>query len=123
MIKPQKEFPLLKEYAKVFPITPLTVFAFVDTIYTNFALSKDLLIHEQTHLKRQNKIGCDIWIEKYLTDKKFRLDEEVIAYRNQIYSIKDREKRNNVRIQCVKVLNSELYGLIINKGEAFKLLK
>ena len=121
--KPQVEFPLLKEYARVFAITPMTIFAFVDTVYCDYLLPDHLVVHENIHLKRQMKIGPDKWVEQYLTDPKFRLNEEVIAYRAQLESIKNREYRNIIRMESAKHLSSALYGNIITNAEALKLLK
>ena len=122
-IQPQKKFPLLKEYQQVFDITPYTIFAYNDIIYTDYELTGDLLIHEQVHLKRQKKLGLDKWVKRYLKDKQFRLAEEVIAYTAQLESIKDRELRNRVRLDSAKTLSSSLYGELVTFEEALKLLK
>lgn len=121
--KPQKEFPLLEEYQKKFKITLQTIFAYSPYIYHNYALSKDLIIHEQTHIKRQNEQGLDIWVHNYLNDDEFRLKEEIIAYLAQIWSIKDRNLRLKVRVRSAKDLSSALYGNIITYEEAFDILK
>lgn len=123
MIKPQKEFPLLDEYAKIFDITDNTIFAYDHDIYTNNPLPPDLIIHEETHHKQQDKYGLDTWVTYYLTDTEFRLKMEVEAYRKQLESIKDREQRFHLRMECIKHLTSSLYGNIISKEEALKLLK
>lgn len=120
--KPQSEFPLLKEYGKVFTITSDTIFAFIDTIYTNNPLPDHLVVHEKVHLKRQNKVGVDIWVEQFLTDPKFRLNEERLAYLSQLRSIKDRENRFRLKVICARNLSSPLYGDICNFDEAMKLL-
>jgi hypothetical protein len=86
-------------------------------------LPPDLIIHEQTHLKQQEKYGLDNWVTKYLTDDKFRLDMEISAYISQLKSIGNRELRNKIRIESAKNLASSLYGNIIEYNEAFKILK
>lgn len=123
MIKPQREFPLLEEYSKVFNITEGTIFAFDDIMYTDYTLTPDLLVHENIHLERQREIGADIWVAKYLTDKEFRLQEELLAYKAQLNSIKDRNLRHAVRMDSAKNLSSSLYGNIITTKEAFNKLK
>lgn len=123
MFKPQKDFPLLEEYNKVFAISDRTIFAYDNCIYCNYPLTDDLIIHEETHFKQQDKYGLDEWVTRYLTDDVFRLDMEVEAYRKQLASIKDREVRNKVRIVSAKQLSSDLYGDIIEFSEAFRLLK
>jgi len=118
----QSEFPYIKDFKDRFPITENTAFVYNGKIYHNIELPDDILIHEEAHIKRQNKIGADLWIKRYLTDDKFRLEEEVYAYKVQINSIKDRNDRNLCRLECVKNLSSTLYGNLVSSLEAFKLL-
>ena len=122
-IKEQKFFPLLEEYRKHFKVTNETIFAYCDTIYVNGELPADLLIHEQTHLDRQNKLGADSWVKLYLTDKSFRRNEELLAYRAQLKSIKNKELKNKIRIESARNLSSPLYKLDLTYDEAWKLLK
>ncbi len=123
MIKKQSDFPLIKEYAKKFKITPETIFAYYPDIYTNYKLTPDLLIHEERHLAQQKKIGLDVWVENFLNDPKKRLAYEIDAYQTQLRSIADREHRNKIRIDSAKHLSSPLYGNIVSEREAFLLLK
>ena len=123
MLKPQKEFPLLERYSKVFPITEFTIFAYDGDIYCNYPLPPDLIVHEETHLKQQEKYGLDNWVEEYLNDKEFRLKMEVEAYKKQLASIKDREFRFHVKQDCIDTLTSSLYGNLCTKEEAKILLK
>jgi len=131
MYKPQKEFPYLQEFSK-FPIDENTVFClrrvayadevyFIDTIYADKELPQDILEHEKTHLKRMGN-NPDEWIKKYLADNKFRLDEEILAFKSQLNSIKDRNERNEVRIKAAQSLSGKLYGEIITYAEALKKL-
>lgn len=122
IFRPQKEFPLLEEYAKVFAITERTIFAYDNIIYTNYDLPNDLVVHEKTHFKQQEKYGLVDWVEKYLKDPTFRLDMELDAYKKQLASIKDREWRNRVRLVSARDLSSDLYSNIINYHQALKLL-
>jgi len=123
MLKLQKEFPNLELFKKHFAVTDRTIFAWDDSIYCNYNLSPDLIIHEQTHLKQQKKYGLDVWLERYIDDEEFRLKMELQAYRKQLMSIKDREKRNRVRMQVSSDLSSDLYNNIISYEEAFIKLK
>jgi len=122
-IKKQNEFPLLMEYAKEFPITPQTIFALDETIFTNYPLTPDLLVHELQHLIQQKKVGLKEWVYDFLHLPDRRLLYEVEAYKCQLLFIKDREKRNKMRIESAKNLSSDLYGNIATYEEAFKLLK
>jgi len=121
-IKPQKDFPYLGEYLAVFPITNDTIFVYKDTIYTNHELPEDIEIHEQIHLAQQAKIGADKWIEKYLKDSVFRLEQELPAYKAQVRSIKDKNFKAISRMRCATALSSELYGNIISYEEAYRYL-
>lgn len=121
MIKPQREFPLLERYKKHLPnIDGNTIFAYDGVIYSDYALPEHLVIHEKTHLKQQNDIGLDNWVDSFLLSPEFRLKQEIEAYKNQVASIKDRNARNRLRLQCAEHLSSKLYGNIININEAFK---
>lgn len=120
--KPQSEFPLLKRYQEVFETNPYTIFAYDKVIYCDYELPEHLQVHERRHLIRQQKIGVDEWVERYLTDIQFRLNEEVIAYKEQCMSIKDRNYRDTLRKACAKDLASSLYGNLVTYQEAYQLL-
>lgn len=122
-IKHQKEFPLMEKYAEIFKITGGTIFAYDDCIYTDKELPHDLLIHELIHLEQQKRDGLDIWVDKYLNDPKQRLEYEIEAYKGQLQSIKDRNFRTKIRYESATNLSSPLYGGIISKEDALKLLK
>lgn len=120
--KPQSEFPLLERYQQVFETNENTIFAYDKVIYCDHELPEHLQVHERRHLIRQQKIGVDEWVERYLTDTQFRLNEEVIAYKEQLESVKNRSARHRLRIQCANDLASPLYGNIVTLQEAIKLL-
>jgi len=123
MIRPQSEFPLLERYKEKFNVTHNTIFAYDNVIYSNNELPHDLVIHENTHFKQQEKYGLDNWVEQYLNDNFFRLKMEVEAYRKQLESIKDRNFRSRIRQESVSHLASDLYGNIVTVEEAQNLLK
>ena len=74
------------------------------------------------HLKQQQKIGADIWIEKYLKDPKFRLEQEIEAYKVQLINIKDRNKRFITKNILINILSGAQYGNMVSKEEVNKLL-
>ena len=127
MLRPQKEFPYLKQYQAKFEVNDETVFAYKGDIFSNHPIPPDIYVHEVCHLERQNKIGADEWEKKYLSDDKFRLDEELMAYRVQLRIVnkytKDKNKQNEARVNCARALCGKLYGEIIDYAEAFKRLK
>ena len=122
MIKLQKEFPYLKEFRNKFPITPHTVFVFDGDIYSDYKLPPDILVHENKHLNQQEKVGAVKWITQYLEDDKFRLEQEIEAYKIQLESIKDRNERSECRRECASHLASKLYGKITSFREALDVL-
>lgn len=122
-IRPQSEFPLMEEYKKKFAITEKTIFALWPHIYTDYPLSPDLLIHEQTHLKQQEEIGITNWVYDFLELPAKRLEYELEAYRAQLKSIKDRNWRDKIRRDCRDNISSGLYGNIISREEAWNKLK
>ena len=111
---------------------PNIIFTYGNTIYApglkeEGDLSPDLVEHEKVHMVQQEAIGGpEIWWEKYLVDKAFRLSEELVAYKVQLDYIKQnmsREKRRFFENYVPTVLASEMYGKIITKKQAKKLLE
>lgn len=113
----------MAEYKKYFDITDRTIFALGEDIYTNYPLTPDIYVHELVHLEQQAKVGVKEWVYDFLYVPKKRLEYELEAYRKQLRSIKDRNHRNQVRIESAGNLSSSLYGNIISKQEAFDLMK
>jgi hypothetical protein len=119
--------PNIDQILKTFKITDHTVFAYGDTIYNPIGLpiDTDLMIHEQTHQKQQEKWGIENWWLKYIEDKEFRLIQEVEAYQNQYQFLKtvlNRKGRAGALNTLAEQLSSPLYGNIINKKEAKELI-
>lgn len=123
MIRPQVDFPLMEEYKKYFAITPKTIFALGEDIYTDYPLTKDLLVHEMVHLRQQQDIGVKEWVYDFLYKPEKRLEYELEAYREQLKSIKDRNHRLKTRIESAESLSSSLYGNIISRADALKALE
>jgi len=121
-ILPQKQFKYLKAFQKKFPITDRTIFVYEDNIYSDKEIPPDIIIHEKVHIKQQAKIGADKWIKKYLNNPQFRLKQEIEAYIVQIEFFKDREAKGYCRRECAENLSSSLYGGIISREEAFRVL-
>lgn len=118
----QEEFPLMNDYKRHFPIDENTIFAYDGNIYTNNELPEHLIVHEQEHLKSQEKVGLILWVDQYLTNPRFRLIEEIIAYKAQLNSITNREFRNTIKVEASKHLSSELYGNLCTFEEALSFL-
>lgn len=120
--------PNINQIVAKFDLTGFNpVFAYGDTLYnpSGLPISQDLMIHEETHERQQEAYGRDQWWAMYLENGKFRLTQEVEAYREQYKFIKTVLNRKG-RIGALNVfaenLSSALYGNIINKKEAKELI-
>ena len=130
-IKPIEEAPNLDLLKTTFNVDSKNVIiAYGDTIYCpKEGMSKDLLEHELTHCERQNfnKQSAERWWQKYMEDKDFRLQEELIAYVNQykfcekVY--KDRNARARILHFLSKELASERYGNLADNPTCLLKLK
>lgn len=123
MIRPQRDFPFLDLYREHFAIDGNTVFALGEDIYTDNPLTEDLLVHELVHLDQQKRVGVKEWVYDFLYVPQKRLEYEVEAYRKQIASIKDGNRRTRVWLQSATNLSSALYGNVISREAALKALK
>lgn len=123
--------PNIDEIEKVFPYikqNKYVVFSYGSDLCNpnNCNISEDLMVHEQTHEKQQEEIGIKIWWEKYLEDEGFRLSQEVEAYQNQYQYALDnytRQLRKTILNKITADLSGSLYGNLITKEEAIKLIK
>lgn len=80
-----------------------------------------ILEHEKVHLKRMKDLGICKWYLEYIFNRKFRLDEEVIAYKKQSKVL----KKYNIDFDIdkySKTLSSWLYLKMVNKDKAKELL-
>ena len=119
--------PNIEDIKSVFPISRGIIFTYGDTIYNpdNFIIPDDLITHEETHMKQQGK-DPDRWWKRYFVDQKFRLEQELEAYRNQYrYAINNYDKRSRKELlkRISKDLSRPLYGSLVTKKEAKKLIK
>lgn len=119
----QENFPLLDKFKQHFDIKKNVVFAYDGVIYTNYPLSDDLVVHESTHHRQQERDGLDYWVENYLNNNEYRLKQEIEAYQTQLRSIKDRNYKHLMKMKCAKDLSSSLYGNIITYNDAIRILE
>lgn len=101
-------------------------FAYGDAIYSLGDPSEDLIRHEAVHLEQQKRIGGpEIWWKKYMEDKKFRLEQEIPAYRAQLHSWRlanDKKWHKYCLEQMATHLSSEIYGNMVDYKTAYKLI-
>lgn len=104
---------------------PSIVFTYAPTIYSpaGVKLPPDLVVHEEVHIERQTNPAE--WWDRYLTDIEFRLNEELEAYRAQYVWALHNYKRAYRRVllwSMAKDLSGAMYGKIVTKQEAIKLI-
>lgn len=104
------------------------VFVYGDTIYSprNTELRGDVLAHEEVHVQRQSKTPPAVWWHKYLTDVEYRLNEELLAYRVQyqyMHKNYSRPKRRRILMSIAKDLSGAMYGKMITKEQAIKMIQ
>jgi hypothetical protein len=127
-MKIEKGFPPnIAEIAKRFRITPETVFAYGDTLYSPLGLGipPDLMVHEEVHERQQSEAGVEQWWAMYLENESFRLSQEVEAYRAQwkyLQGVLNRKGRLAALNRLAENLASPMYGSIINKKLAKELI-
>lgn len=125
-----KEYPPnIEEIKKVFDIEGKpVVFTYGEVLYnpTGGEIPQHLLVHEETHTKQQGDDPAGWW-RKYISDQKFRLDQELEAYKKQykFYCMQtaNRNKRFELLQRIARDLSSKVYGNIISFNDAFKLIR
>lgn len=119
--------PNFKDIIKVIPAATQhgIVFTYGDTLYnpSNSIIEDHLETHEAVHMKQQEEMGADEWWTEYLKNPKFRLEEELEAYRAQyqmVYKTYGRQDATFVLKQISDDLSSAMYGNILTRKQARK---
>ncbi len=129
--------PNIEAIRAKFALSEYVIFTYGGVIYQpgSGVIPLDLMVHEETHeIQQMNFKSPDEWWDKYLDDEKFRLDQEVEAYRRQYEFYKDSKctkpggKIREVRLRkfLLKVardLSGPIYGNLVPMSEAKKLIK
>lgn len=113
-----------------FPIRgrPGIIFSYGDAIYnpSGHSLSEALKVHEDVHGRRQNGNPAEWW-ERYIADKDFRRDEEIVAHCAEaacvLANADNRQARRAGLISIADRLSSPIYGGLMTKREALALLR
>lgn len=91
--------------------------------YGKGSIPEHLKVHERTHTKQQGS-SPQLWWNKYLTSPKFRLSEEIQAYRRQYAFFKSTNhnigEQRNFLSRLAADLCSPLYGEPLGFAEARK---
>ena len=127
----KKQPPIFAKIKARFPsITDYTwgkglIIAYGDTVYCKMRITPSNEIHEAVHLKQQAAIGVEVWWHKYLSDDKFRLEQEVEAYRAEFKWMDknmDRNEAYRIKVFHINNLCSPMYGGIMTKEDAWAIL-
>ena len=97
------------------------IYCYGDKIYnpSGRELTPDIEYHESIHSKQQGN-NPDLWYNKYLTDKDFRLNQEIEAYGEQYLFIKEHigdQKLRRWGLEKMALALSGDYKLGISYGE------
>lgn len=114
--------PNIEEIRKNFTLKRGIIFTYGDKLYVpdGGEIDDALMKHEETHTIQQGD-NPDRWWKLYFLDKKFRLNQELEAYRNQYKFAVENYNRPACRrllAQISKDLSGEMYGNIITKDKA-----
>ena len=93
-----------------------------DKIAAGEPKSVAILVHEITHLKRIRDRGIALWYLSYIFVPKFRLAEEIFAYREEINMLEENGVDYDIDKYTEK-LSSWVYLKMVSKEKAEKLLK
>lgn len=102
------------------------VYTYGFNIYSQTAIPDHTIAHELVHVKQQLEIGKDEWWKKYLNDRRFRMSQEVEAFRAQYECFKRTVKDRNQLDKSLRWLAENLakgYKLEINAVQAAALIK
>jgi hypothetical protein len=88
-------------------------------------LTPDLVVHEGTHLRQQGD-DPETWWTNWLSDRDFRRDQELEAYRAQMVKLRqmfrDRNDLTRIRVQIASDLAGPGYGRLMTFTEALRVL-
>lgn len=123
--------PNISDIADVFPLRGGEVFAYGDAIYNpgGAPLPPWIVAHEQVHFVQQHDAGGAVaWWGRYLTDPKFRYEQELEAHRVEYkeFCSTTRATRNERRAYLkalARRLSSPMYGSVVTYAEARKAIK
>lgn len=120
--------PLWEEIDKKFSVANKpVVFSWGDRLYNPLGgyLQPWLLAHEAFHGSRQK--DPEVWWRQYLTDDRFRLNEELPAHRIEYQEFCRHQLDRNVRSrffhETARRLASDLYGNLISPSQALRALR
>lgn len=124
--------PIYEKVEKAFNLKgKKPLFAYDGVIYNPHAGIVDdfIVVHEEVHFAQQNKHpkGVDGWWNDYIENKHFRFEQELEAFRAQykalVAVVKDRNYLDRYVTMLADELSGPLYGNLIGKRGAAKIIK
>lgn len=100
------------------------VFTYGDTLYVpqgkKTKIDKPLMAHEETHARQQSQMTPQWWWDEFLSNPKFRLEQELEAYREQYKAMQNlpAQKRAGYLTHIATDLSSEIYGKLLTFEQA-----
>lgn len=95
------------------------------TLYTvHTHIEGHIMAHEEVHARQQEKMDKDEFVERYISDKKFRIEIEIEAYRAQVKWIKEHLSSSDRKSLYRHIVYSlvTFYGLEMTSEQTRKLL-
>jgi hypothetical protein len=107
---------------------PGVIFTYGDTLYVpggeRISIDKPLQRHEETHSRQQKKMGIDEWWDMFLSDRNFRLSQELEAYREQYRAMAGMPAHQvaGYLTHISRSLSGEMYGNLMTEQEAVQVI-
>lgn len=95
------------------------IITYGDTVYTSNPrnLTPDLIIHEEVHIRQQARMNDgkdsmfkDEWVDRFISDPVFRLEQEIEAYRAQLGYIQQNYNRKLRRFLESKIVHDMVHS-------------
>lgn len=103
------------------------IYAYKDKIYvpSGKEIPPDIQYHEEVHLERQ-KDNVELWWYNWIISPKFRQEEELIAYAEQVQRVREKlgsKAGESCLDEAADNLASDIYKLGITKHQAKTLIR
>lgn len=121
--------PNYADIVRVFPdaCRQGVIFTYGDTVYVNGDpdIPIQLKVHEGVHIQQQKATGVQPWWDRYLEDRDFRFEQELVAHRAEYHRLRNIDRNLGRRhLEFIaKRLSSPLYGGMCTLREARKAIR
>lgn len=120
--------PNFEKVAAAFPEAKrkCVMFTYGSVIYAphGIRVPASLRRHEEIHSHRQSVIGIEKWWDRYIIDKDFRFEEELLAHRAEYnwFRTNRPEQRKRMLKLIAERLSSDLYGCVVPQADAQRMI-